>query len=180
MPRMDGYTACRRIREWEYAHKYPHVPMVSLSANVMSKGWRESAEAGFTHYSMKPVEWRDLGNIIVELLAPGTPHIFLRDRPLPPALLELEEEEALELEMQAQRLKEEKRRGREKAGSMTPGGMTPGGMTPGGMIPGGRTPGVGKAKEGKTPPVGTPGVGKEKAGGTPPVGTPGGKAKGKV
>jgi hypothetical protein len=48
------------------------------------------------------------------------------------------------------------------------------------MIPGGRTPGVGKAKEGKTPPVGTPGVGKEKAGGTPPVGTPGGKGKGKV
>ncbi|MCJ1246731.1 hypothetical protein MMC30_003940 [Trapelia coarctata] len=128
MPRMDGYTACRRIREWEHKHHHPHVPMVSLSANVMSKGWRESAEAGFTHYSMKPVEWRDLGNIIVELLAPSTPHTFLRDRPLPPALMKLEEEEAMELELQAQRLKEEKRRGRDKAG--TPG-VRAGGGTPG-------------------------------------------------
>jgi len=141
---MDGYTACRRIREWEYKHHYPHVPMVSLSANVMSKGWRESAEAGFTHYSMKPVEWRDLGNIIVELLAPGRPHIFLRDRPLPPALMELEEEEAKELELQAQRLKEEKRRGKgtpvgkEKSGGVTPEGREKtGGGTPV-PTPGGR------------------------------------------
>lgn len=93
---MDGYTACRRIREWETQHAYPHVPMISLSANVMNKGWRESAEAGFTHYSMKPVEWRDLGHIIVDLLQPDEPHVFLRDRPLPVALLEQEAEEELE------------------------------------------------------------------------------------
>ena len=94
MPRMDGYTACRRIREWEEKHNYPNVPMISLSANVMSKGWRESAEAGFTHYAMKPVEWRDLGNIIVDLLGPGSSHTFLKDRPLPEELLVQEEEEA--------------------------------------------------------------------------------------
>ncbi|MCJ1381649.1 hypothetical protein MMC17_004760 [Xylographa soralifera] len=96
MPRMDGYTACRKIREWETKHDYPHVPMISLSANVMTKGWRESAEAGFTHYSMKPVEWRDLGHIIVDLLKPGEPHIFLRDRPLPEEILDQQEEAALE------------------------------------------------------------------------------------
>ena len=94
MPRMDGYTACRRIREWEDNHSYPHVPMISLSANVMSKGWRESADAGFTHYAMKPVEWRDLGNIIVDLLGPGSSHTFLKDRPLPEELLAQDEEEA--------------------------------------------------------------------------------------
>ncbi|MCJ1435283.1 hypothetical protein MMC27_004655 [Xylographa pallens] len=96
MPRMDGYTACRKIREWETKHNFPHVPMISLSANVMTKGWRESAEAGFTHYSMKPVEWRDLGHIIVDLLKPGEPHIFLRDRPVPGEILDQQEEAALE------------------------------------------------------------------------------------
>ena len=84
---MDGYTACRKIREWEEKHGYPHVAMISLSANVMSKGWRESAEAGFTHYAMKPVEWADLGNIMMDILKPDQPHIFLRDRPLPEELL---------------------------------------------------------------------------------------------
>ena len=56
----------------------------------MTKGWRESAQAGFTQYAAKPVEWRVLGNLILELVAPGGPHIFLRDRPLPE---ELEEKE---------------------------------------------------------------------------------------
>ncbi|MCJ1403096.1 hypothetical protein MMC11_006319 [Xylographa trunciseda] len=107
MPRMDGYTACRKIREWETKHNYPHVPMISLSANVMTKGWRESAEAGFTHYSMKPVEWRDLGHIIVDLLKPDEPHIFLQDRPLPEELLEQQEEEALE--KQAREMEKEPR-----------------------------------------------------------------------
>ena len=107
MPRMDGYTACRKIREWETKHNYPHVPMISLSANVMTKGWRESAEAGFTHYSMKPVEWRDLGHIIVDLLKPGEPHIFLRDRPLPEEILDQQEEAALE--KQAREVEKESR-----------------------------------------------------------------------
>ena len=72
MPRLDGYTACRTIRTWEAENHYPPLPMVSLSANVMTKGWRESAAAGFTHYSMKPVEWRDLGHIIIDILEPGS------------------------------------------------------------------------------------------------------------
>ncbi|KAL9123434.1 MAG: hypothetical protein Q9187_000004 [Circinaria calcarea] len=90
MPIKDGYTACREIRRWEVAKGHPHVPMISLSANVMTKGWRESAQAGFTQYAAKPVEWRVLGNLILELVTPGGPHIFLRDRPLPE---ELEEKE---------------------------------------------------------------------------------------
>ena len=90
MPIKDGYTACQDIRRWEVAHGHPHVPMISLSANVMTKGWRESAQAGFTQYAAKPVEWRVLGNLILELVAPDAPHIFLRDRPLPE---ELEEKE---------------------------------------------------------------------------------------
>ena len=91
MPKKDGYTACQEIRQWEIANGHPHVPMISLSANVMTKGWRESAEAGFTQYSAKPVDWRTLGYLILEVTSPGTPHIFLRDRPMPTELLEAEE-----------------------------------------------------------------------------------------
>ena len=82
MPRKDGYTACREIREWEHQHGHPHVPMISLSANVMAEGRRDSAAAGFTQYATKPVEWRILGNLIVDLVSPGRPHVFLRDRPI--------------------------------------------------------------------------------------------------
>ena len=88
MPRKDGYTACREIRAWETANGYPHVPMISLSANVMTKGWRDSAEAGFTQYAAKPVEWRILGNLIVDLIKPEAQHIFLRERPIPRELTE--------------------------------------------------------------------------------------------
>ena len=88
MPKKDGYTACQEIREWESANSYPHVPMISLSANVMTKGWRESAQAGFTQYAAKPVEWRALGNLMLELIASGASHVFLRDRPLPTELLQ--------------------------------------------------------------------------------------------
>ena len=91
MPKKDGYTACQEIRQWEISKGHPHVPMISLSANVMTKGWRESADAGFTQYAAKPVEWRTLGNLILEIVAPGTPHVFLRDRPMPAELLEAEQ-----------------------------------------------------------------------------------------
>lgn len=86
MPRKDGNTACREIRAWENANGHPHVPMISLSANVMTKGWRDSADAGFTQYAAKPVEWRILGNLIIDLIKPGVPHIFLKERPMPPEL----------------------------------------------------------------------------------------------
>lgn len=72
--------------------------MISLSANVMRKGWRESADAGFTQYSMKPVEWRDLGHLIVDLVQAGREHVFLRDRPMPRELLLDEEGEGGDME----------------------------------------------------------------------------------
>jgi CheY-like chemotaxis protein len=87
---MGGYEACRKIREWEVEHGYAHVPIISLSANVMRHGWRESAANGFTQYCMKPVKFADLGYIIIDLIKPGTPHVFLRDRPVPQEVLDQE------------------------------------------------------------------------------------------
>ena len=87
---MGGYEACRRIRAWEEEHAYPPVPIVSLSANVMRQGWRESAANGFTEYAMKPVQFIDLGHIIMSVTRPDAPHVFLRDRPVPQEVLDQE------------------------------------------------------------------------------------------
>jgi len=83
MPLVGGYEMVRRIRAWELEKGYPPVPTVSLSANTVKEGWHASAEAGFTHYSPKPVNFRDLGHVLLEITAPERPHVYLKDRPLP-------------------------------------------------------------------------------------------------
>lgn len=80
MPNKDGYETCREIRAWEKQNDYPHIPIIALSANIMAEGQRDSAAAGFTQYTTKPVEWRILGNLLVELVDPNIPHVFLSDR----------------------------------------------------------------------------------------------------
>ena len=97
MPVMNGLNMCRRIREEEIKRGWPPISMVSLSANTLSKGWVEAADAGFTDYCGKPVSFSELGRILIELTQPNVPHTFLRNRPRPKALLkalgELEEDD---------------------------------------------------------------------------------------
>lgn len=83
MPLIGGYEMVRRIRSWEEENGYPPIPTVSLSANTVREGWFASAEAGFTHYSPKPVNFRELGHVLLEITEPNKPHMFLRDRPVP-------------------------------------------------------------------------------------------------
>ncbi|KAA6414551.1 MAG: putative autoinducer 2 sensor kinase phosphatase luxQ [Lasallia pustulata] len=82
MPIKDGYVTCREIRKWEEDQKYPSVPIIALSANIMSEGRRDSAAAGFTNYTTKPVDWKVLGDMIMDLINPDIPHVLLRDRPV--------------------------------------------------------------------------------------------------
>ncbi|PTB66476.1 histidine kinase [Trichoderma citrinoviride] len=60
MPRKDGYQACREIREWEMHYNYPQMPIIALSANVMSDVQEKCAAAGFSDYVTKPVDFIDL------------------------------------------------------------------------------------------------------------------------
>ena len=80
MPKKDGYETCREIRAWEKQINHPHIPIIALSANIMAEGQRDSAAAGFTQYTTKPVEWRTLGNLLVDLVDPNIPHVFLSER----------------------------------------------------------------------------------------------------
>lgn len=68
MPRKDGYQTCRDIREWEATHKYSKMPMIALSANVMSDVLEKCNEAGFNSYVTKPVDFKSLSSTMGELL----------------------------------------------------------------------------------------------------------------
>ncbi|KAI1781089.1 hypothetical protein F4818DRAFT_26590 [Hypoxylon cercidicola] len=60
MPRKDGYQACREIREWETQANLRRLPIIALSANVMSDVQEKCAAAGFSDYVTKPVDFVDL------------------------------------------------------------------------------------------------------------------------
>ncbi|KAI0096492.1 hypothetical protein F4814DRAFT_130814 [Daldinia grandis] len=60
MPRKDGYQACREIRQWEAQTNYRKLPIIALSANVMSDVQEKCAAAGFSDYVTKPVDFVDL------------------------------------------------------------------------------------------------------------------------
>lgn len=82
MPIKNGYEACTEIREWEQQHGYQSSPIMALTANAMPEERAAAANAGFTDYLTKPVDFNVLGTMIMTLLDPGVPHVFLRDRPL--------------------------------------------------------------------------------------------------
>ncbi|KAH6656345.1 hypothetical protein BKA67DRAFT_496656, partial [Truncatella angustata] len=60
MPRKDGYQACRDIRQWEKRNNYKKLPIIALSANVMSDVQDKCVKAGFSDYVTKPVDFVEL------------------------------------------------------------------------------------------------------------------------
>ncbi|KAI5863378.1 hypothetical protein GGS23DRAFT_530178 [Durotheca rogersii] len=60
MPRKDGYQACREIRQWERQRNYGELPIIALSANVMSDVQEKCTVAGFSAYVTKPVDFVEL------------------------------------------------------------------------------------------------------------------------
>ncbi|KAJ9616004.1 hypothetical protein H2204_014173 [Knufia peltigerae] len=82
MPIKNGYEACQEIREWERSHGYKSCPIMALTANAMPEERAAAANAGFTDYLTKPVDFNLLGTMMMTLLDPSVPHVFLRDRPL--------------------------------------------------------------------------------------------------
>ncbi|OAD80181.1 type IC hybrid histidine kinase, partial [Phycomyces blakesleeanus NRRL 1555(-)] len=73
MPVKDGYEATREIREWETANGISpekQVPIVALSANVMSDVAEKCLASGFSTYISKPVNFAMLSDVIRGYLLP--------------------------------------------------------------------------------------------------------------
>ncbi len=83
MPNKDGYQTCREIRQWERKNKYPYIPIIALSANVMADVIEKCVSAGFSDYVTKPVDFKQLSKAMTDLVSPSDPsksHKLMRHR----------------------------------------------------------------------------------------------------
>ncbi|CAG8537246.1 9659_t:CDS:10 [Paraglomus occultum] len=72
MPLKDGYGTTEEIRKWESENLKPGselpIPIIALSANVMTDVAERCLEAGFTAYVSKPVNFAALSDVIRRVL----------------------------------------------------------------------------------------------------------------
>ncbi|KAI8997047.1 hypothetical protein BDB01DRAFT_713854 [Pilobolus umbonatus] len=71
MPVKDGYETTKEIRKWEKDHlekDESEIPIIALSANVMSDVAAECSACGFSTYISKPVHFAILSDIIRDYL----------------------------------------------------------------------------------------------------------------
>lgn len=61
---VDGYEATRDIRQWEQENSQERIPIVALSANVMSDVAQKCMDCGFSTYISKPVNFATLSDVI--------------------------------------------------------------------------------------------------------------------
>ncbi|ODQ67727.1 hypothetical protein NADFUDRAFT_48401 [Nadsonia fulvescens var. elongata DSM 6958] len=70
MPRKNGFQTCKEIRLWEKENMVNETPLpiIALSAYVMSDVAEKCREAGFTSYISKPVDFKVLKEKIIDVL----------------------------------------------------------------------------------------------------------------
>ena len=64
MPTLDGIGACREIKA-----KYPKLPIVALTANVMETEIKKYHEVGFDDHIGKPIDLKKLYEVLIKLLS---------------------------------------------------------------------------------------------------------------
>ena len=67
MPVMDGFTATRRIRQWEGENGIANIPIIALTASVLDEDIAHCFEAGMDAYLPKPYKSKQLFDIFNEL-----------------------------------------------------------------------------------------------------------------
>lgn len=67
MPVMDGFTATRRIRQWEEENGIANIPIIALTASVLDEDIAHCFEAGMDAYLPKPYKSKQLFDIFNEL-----------------------------------------------------------------------------------------------------------------
>ena len=71
MPVMDGFEATRRIRDAEQRSGAAHLPIIALTANVMSEDRAKCLAAGMDEYLGKPLEPNHLSECLARSLKAG-------------------------------------------------------------------------------------------------------------
>ena len=67
MPKMDGYTATRQIRQWEREKGHDPMPIIALSAHAMETEIQRSLDAGCDLYLTKPINKKKLLDVLQEI-----------------------------------------------------------------------------------------------------------------
>ncbi|WP_291325622.1 PAS domain S-box protein [Desulfovibrio sp. UCD-KL4C] len=70
MPVMDGYTASRKIREQE---KFKDLPIIAMTANVMTGDHERSLQAGMNDHIGKPIQINEMLYIMSKWITPSNP-----------------------------------------------------------------------------------------------------------
>ncbi len=93
MPGMDGFEATRRIRQ----SGGPDIPIVAVTADAMAGDRERCIRAGMHDYLAKPVEMRQLAEVLAKWLpAAAPPHTSpAADLPVPPDSTVFDEEDLL-------------------------------------------------------------------------------------
>ena len=78
MPVMDGLEATKKIREIEAAAGAGHVPILAMTANVMSGDRERCLASGMDGFLAKPFKLQDLSDKLAPFLRTGEETIFLQ------------------------------------------------------------------------------------------------------
>jgi PAS domain S-box-containing protein len=70
MPVMDGLEATQRLRAGEAGERAKRLPVVAVTANALEADRDACREAGMNHYLSKPINSRELENVLLEVIAP--------------------------------------------------------------------------------------------------------------
>ena len=68
MPRMDGYTLARRLRE-----RMPSIPLIAITAHLEQEGYQQCSLAGFAGVLLKPVLLPALKQALLKTLGTASP-----------------------------------------------------------------------------------------------------------
>jgi CheY-like chemotaxis protein len=71
MPRVDGFEATRRLRQWEDTQGKHRVPVVALTASAMEKDEELCREAGMDSFVAKPVNIEMLRAVLEQYCQPN-------------------------------------------------------------------------------------------------------------
>jgi two-component system sensor histidine kinase/response regulator len=69
MPEMDGFEATRSIRQEGSKALNPHIPIIAMTAATMQGDRKKCIQAGMNDFIAKPVQQRELAEILARWLA---------------------------------------------------------------------------------------------------------------